>query len=250
MLDKNELERYKRHLILPGFGQEEQEKIKNARVLIVGAGGLGSPEALYLTAAGVGTIGIIDDDVVSESNLQRQILYNSEEIGASKAITAAEKLSKLNSFSNIIPFNERLVDKNALEIIRKFDMVIDGADNFLARYLIDDACGILKKPYVYGSIQEFSGQVSVFNYNNGPTYRCLYPDANNQEESGDIGVMGPLPGMIGSIIASEALKIITGLGEVLSGKLLLMNMLNMDNRTFNIEENPDNRNGKSGRFAV
>ncbi len=175
MLSSEELKRYSRHTILKEFGVKGQEKLKAGKVLVVGAGGLGCPALQYLNAAGVGTIGIVDYDIVDVSNLQRQILFNNEDIGMPKAVIAAKKLKAQNPNTKVIVFNIKLESKNALEIISEFDVVIDGSDNFPTRYLVNDACVILNKPFVFGSIYKFEAQVSVFNYNNGPTYRCLYP---------------------------------------------------------------------------
>lgn len=221
----NEKERYSRHIVLKEVGEEGQEKIRQAKVLVVGAGGLGSPVLLYLAAAGVGTLGIIDDDVVSESNLQRQILYDSDSIGELKVEVARRKLQKLNPDCHIVPLPQRLTGENSKEIIKDFDIVVDATDNLLSRYIIDDACVACGKPYVYGSICEFEGQVSVFNYQGGPTYRDLY---EYHEEVTDfkqpLGVIGALPGTIGSIQATETLKIILGCKDTLSGKLLLIDL--------------------------
>lgn len=221
----NEKERYSRHIVLKEVGEEGQEKIRQAKVLVVGAGGLGSPVLLYLAAAGVGTLGIIDNDVVSESNLQRQILYDSECIGELKVEVARRKLQKLNPDCHIVPLSQRLTGENSKEIIKDYDIVVDATDNLLSRYIIDDACVAYGKPFVYGSICEFEGQVSVFNYQGGPTYRDLY---EYHEEVADfkqpLGVIGALPGTIGSIQATETLKIILGCKDTLSGKLLLVDL--------------------------
>ncbi|MDQ3534159.1 MAG: molybdopterin-synthase adenylyltransferase MoeB [Bacteroidota bacterium] len=239
MLNQQELNRYSRHIILPEIGKAGQEKLKAAKVLVVGAGGLGCPILQYLTAAGVGNIGIIDFDVVDESNLQRQILFNVEDLGKPKAHTAAEKLKKQNPFVDFQIFEQRLDNTNSLDIIKDYDIVVDGCDNFATRYLVNDACVILKKPFVFGSIFKFEGQVSVFNLKDstgqpGPTYRCLFPEPPGQDEAPNcatIGVLGVLPGIIGTWQANEALKIITGLGEPLSGKLLIMDALSMQFHT-------------------
>lgn len=235
MLSNEELKRYNRHIILPEFGKEAQEKLKNAKVLVIGAGGLGSPALLYLTAAGIGTIGIIDFDKVDESNLQRQVLFTTEDIGEYKAEAAAARLTKLNPHLKFIIQNLTLNKDNALSIFNDYDLIIDGSDNFPTRYLVNDACVILDRPLVFGSIFKFEGQVTVFNYidnegNRGPTYRCLFPEPPSPGEvpnCSEIGVLGVLPGMIGSIQANEAIKVITGIGEVLSGKLFMMDALTM-----------------------
>jgi sulfur-carrier protein adenylyltransferase/sulfurtransferase len=235
MLNKEELIRYNRHLILPGFGKDAQEKLKASRVLVIGAGGLGCPVLQYLTAAGVGTIGILDFDVVEESNLQRQVLFNVEDIGSSKAETASRKLALQNPHLEFKINNLKLSVENALNIISPYDLVVDGSDNFATRYLVNDSCVILKKPFVSGAIFKFEGQLSVFNYKNkegihGPTYRCLYPEAPDRKDvpsCSEIGVLGVLPGMIGAMQANEAIKVITGIGEPLSGKLLTLDALTM-----------------------
>lgn len=228
-------ERYSRHLLLKEIGEEGQEKIQAAKVLVVGAGGLGSPVLLYLAAAGVGSIGIIDNDVVSESNLQRQILYDSQCIGVPKVEIAAQKLNQLNPRCRIIPFRERLETHNAKALITAYDVVVDATDNLLSRYVINDACVACGKPFVYGSICEFDGQVSVFNYRGGPTYRDLYE--YHEGIAGfrqPLGVIGALPGVIGSLQAAETLKIILGSEQTLSGKLLLVNLLNGGFHTLSI----------------
>jgi len=247
MLSKEEIERYSRHLILEGFGEEAQLKLKNAKVLVIGAGGLGCPALLYLTAAGVGSIGIIDDDIVSESNLQRQVLYSTEDIGEAKVLVAEKKLSAQNPLISIEPYLGRLTKEGALTIIEGYDLVIDGSDNFATRYLVNDACVIFKKPFVYGAIHKFEGQVSVFNYKNGPTYRCLFPeqpDAGEAPACGEVGVLGVLPGSIGIWQATEAIKIITGIGEPLSGKLLTLNLLSNSISTFEFEGEEKNKSIK------
>lgn len=214
-------ERYNRQLILSEIGKEGQERLQQARVLIVGVGGLGSPIALYLAGAGVGTIGLIDDDVVSESNLQRQVLYNETEVGLSKAEKAREHLQALNSQIRIEAYPERLTAENAETIIGQYDLVLDGCDNFATRYLINDTCVRLGKVYIYGAIRAFDGQVSVFNYQGGPDYRRLFPDEEEMYRMPHPpkGVLGVTPGLIGCAEANEALKIIIGYGEVLSGRL-------------------------------
>lgn len=242
MLNKEEISRYSRHLLLPEIGMAGQEKIKNAKVLVIGAGGLGCPVLLYLTAAGIGEIGIVDFDKVDESNLQRQVLYTIEDIGKPKVEMAVAKLAKQNPFVKFTTYNTKLDNQNALEIIRNFDIVIDGTDNFATRYLVNDACVILNKPLIYGSIYRFEGQVSVFNYMDkngiqGPSYRCLFPQPPAPESSAncsEIGVMGVLPGIVGTLQANEAIKYITCTGKVLSGKLLLINALSMDFSTIEV----------------
>lgn len=248
MLSAEEKERYSRHLILEGFGEEAQLKLKNAKVLVVGAGGLGCPALLYLTAAGIGTIGIIDDDLVTESNLHRQILFSTDDIGKQKVVVAKTKLSSQNPFIAIETYFSRLTKKNVFDIIKDYDLVIDGSDNFSTRYLLNDACVILNKPLVYGAIHKFEGQVSVFNYKNGPTYRCLFPEPPNEGEMpacGEVGVLGVLPGIIGTWQATEAIKIITYVGEPLSGKLLSFDLLSNFISTFEFELDVKNRSIQS-----
>mgnify|MGYP005992294901 CR=1 FL=1 len=227
-LTTEEKYRYSRHLLLKEVGLEGQEKLKEAKVLVVGAGGLGCPVLLYLAAAGVGTIGVIDFDTVDASNLQRQILFSTDDVGRSKAKVAKEKLNANNSFIEVIAFNEELTNENALEIFSQFDIIVDGTDNFYTRYMVNDACLITNKPLVYGAIHKFEGQVSVFNYQEGPTYRCLFPTppkAGSISSCSEVGVVGVLPGIIGTQQANEVIKIILGIGKVLSGKLLICNAL-------------------------
>ncbi len=219
-------ERYSRHILLKEIGEKGQEKIKQAKVLVVGAGGLGSPILLYLAAAGIGTLGFMDDDHISESNLQRQVLYDTGSIGKMKVEVAEHKLKALNPGCHLIAIPHRLTAQNAIGIIEKYDIVVDATDNLSSRYLINDACMETGKPFVYGSICEFKGQISVFNYQGGPNYRDLYPYhekiAGFQQPS---GVIGALPGTIGSIQAAETLKIILESKTTLSGKLLLVDLL-------------------------
>lgn len=227
-LTDKEKYRYSRHLLLDKVGEVGQEKLKAGKVLVIGAGGLGCPVLQYLTAAGVGTIGIIDFDVVDETNLQRQILFTVNDIGKNKAITAKERLEQLNPFVKFEVYPQKLTSKNALEIFKHYDVVVDGTDNFSTRYLVNDACVITQKPLVYGSIYKFEGQVSVFNYQGGPTYRCLFPEppkAGSVPNCSDVGVIGVLPGLIGTQQANEVLKIILEIGLPLSGKLLIYDAL-------------------------
>jgi sulfur-carrier protein adenylyltransferase/sulfurtransferase len=243
-MTNEELKRYARHIILSEIGLEGQQKLKQAKVLVIGAGGLGCPVLQYLTAAGIGTIGIVDFDKVDESNLQRQVLYSTEDVGKPKAQIAKEKLSKQNPYINIIAHLAQLTAANALEIVSLYDIVVDGSDNFATRYLVNDACVILNKTLVFGSIFKFDGQVSVFNYKDGPTYRCLYPEPPADGEvpnCAEIGVIGVLPGIIGTLQANEVIKIIVGVGEVLSGKLLVFNALTMQFNTFGIGVNGANK---------
>lgn len=235
-LTYGEEEQYNRHLILEEIGLTGQEKLKQSSVLVVGAGGLGCPVLQYLTASGVGTIGIIDDDLVSQSNLQRQVLYTHQDLGKHKAECAANRLSALNPYVKFQVFKERLSPKNAIALFNLFDIIVDGTDNFPTRYLINDAAVLTNTPFVFGSIFKFEGQVSVFNYNNGPTYRCLFPTPPKPDSvpnCSDIGVLGVLPGIIGSFQANEVIKIICGIGNLLSGKLLTINTLTMQQRILN-----------------
>ncbi len=251
---KAELARYNRHIIIPEFGEEAQLKLKAARVLIIGSGGLGSPALLYLTAAGVGTIGIVDFDVVDDSNLQRQVLFDIHEIGRPKVEAAKRRLEALNPYVNIIMHNTHINSENALDIMKDYDVVADGTDNFPTRYLVNDATLLLDKPNVYGSIFQFEGQVSVFNYVNaqgerGPNYRDLYPTPPPPglvPSCAEGGVLGVLPGIIGSLQALEVIKVITGIGETLSGRFYTFDALNFESRTFNIKRRDDNPvNGKN-----
>ncbi|BDD10045.1 molybdenum cofactor biosynthesis protein MoeB [Fulvitalea axinellae] len=220
--------RYSRHLILEQIGEAGQEKLLASKVLIIGAGGLGCPVAQYLVAAGVGTVGIVDFDSVDESNLQRQILFGVLDVGKNKALCAKARLEALNPTIEIRAYTERITPENALGLIAEYDIVVDGTDNFSTRYLLNDACVILGKPLVFGAIQKFSGQVSVFNYKGGPTYRCVFPEPPAPGESptcSEIGVLGVLPGLVGTKQANEVLKMILGIGETLSGRLLLLDAL-------------------------
>lgn len=227
-LTTEEKYRYSRHLLLKEVGLEGQEKLKEAKVLVVGAGGLGCPVLLYLAAAGVGTIGVIDFDTIDASNLQRQILFSTDDVGRSKAEVAKEKLNANNPFIDVIAYNEELTNENALEIFSKFDIIVDGTDNFHTRYMVNDASLIANKPLVYGAIYKFEGQVSVFNYQEGPTYRCLFPnppEAGSIPSCSEVGVVGVLPGIIGAQQANEVIKIILQIGNVLSGRLMVYNAL-------------------------
>lgn len=229
-LTQEEISRYSRHLILPEVGLEGQLKIKNSKVLVVGTGGLGAPVILYLAAAGVGTIGLIDFDIVDESNLQRQIIHTTRDVGRPKISSATDRIKGINPNVKVVSFNDRLTSKNALEVIKNFDIVVDGTDNFQTRYLINDSCVLLNKPFVYGSIFRFEGQVSVFNAYSGPCYRCLYPEpppVGLVPSCAEGGVIGVLPGIIGTIQANETIKLILGIGEVLSGRLLTFDALKM-----------------------
>lgn len=242
MLTPEELERYNRQMLMPEFGLAGQEKLKNAKVLVIGCGGLGSPILLYLTAAGIGTIGIVENDKVDISNLQRQVLYTTSAVGKAKL---SETISHLTSLNPLVKFNQyptRLSAENALEIIEEYDIVIDGTDNFPTRYLVNDACVMLNKPFVYGAIHRFEGQVAVFNHQKSATYRDLFPTPPPPEQApncAEAGVLGVLPGIIGSMQALEAIKVITNIGEPLSGKLLVLDTLSMQSRIIRIPKMPD-----------
>ena len=223
------MQRYARQTILPEIGDSGQAKLKAARVLCVGAGGLGSAILPYLAGAGVGHVGIVDHDTVSLDNLHRQVLYAEKDIGQSKVLCAAERLKSLNAEIGITAYPQKIQRANVMALIETYDLVIDGSDNFATRYLLDDACTIAGKPLVSGAVYRFEGQVTVLNYNGGPTYRCLFPEAPKAAlNCSEVGVLGPLPGMVGALQAAEALKIITGAGEVLSGVLWSYDLL--DNR--------------------
>jgi sulfur-carrier protein adenylyltransferase/sulfurtransferase len=240
-LSPAELIRYARHLLLPGVGLEGQQRLKSARVLVVGAGGLGSPAAMYLAAAGAGTIGLVDFDRVDLSNLQRQIIHDTAAIGTPKLESAARRLSQINPHISIPSFATRLTSDNALDILAGFDIILDGSDNFPTRYLINDACVLLGKPYVYGSILRFDGQVSLFDAKTGPCYRCLFaepPPPGLVPSCAEGGVLGVLPGIIGSIQALEAIKWILGTGETLAGRLLLLDALTMKTREIALQKDP------------
>jgi sulfur-carrier protein adenylyltransferase/sulfurtransferase len=241
-LNNAEILRYSRHLIMPEVGMEGQQKLKAARVLCIGAGGLGSPLTLYLTAAGVGTLGIVDFDVVDYTNLQRQIIHTTNDVGRKKLDSAAEKLKAINPFINLKTFETRLSSENALEIFRDFDIIADGTDNFPTRYLVNDACVLTGKPNVYGSIFRFEGQASVFATEEGPCYRCLYPEPPPPglvPSCAEGGVLGILPGLVGVIQATEVIKLILGQGEPLIGRLLLVDALGMKFRELKLRKNPD-----------
>lgn len=243
VFENNELRRYSRQLVLPEFNINGQKKLKQSSVLVVGAGGLGSPTLLYLVAAGVGTIGIMDSDTVDLSNLQRQVIYSVADVGEKKAFVAAKKLKSFNPFVKCISYDTFLTNDNALDIIKKYDLIIDGTDNFSARYLINDACVLLGKPFIYGSIYQFEGQVSVFNYKTKktqkpPCYRCLYanpPPPNLVPNCSEGGVLGVLPGIIGSMQANEAIKVLAEIGEPLVGRLFIFDALTFTNQIIEYE---------------
>src|ERR1700676_3430276 len=241
-LSNDEILRYSRHLIMPEVGMEGQQKLKAAKVLCIGAGGLGSPLALYLTAAGVGTLGIVDFDVVDYTNLQRQIIHTTADVGRKKLDSAADKLKAINPFLNLRTFDTKLTSANALELFREVDIVADGTDNFPARYLVNTACVLTGKPNVYGSIFRFEGQASVFATEDGPCSRCLYPEPPPPglvPSCAEGGVLGILPGLIGVIQATEVIKLILGKGEPLIGRLLLIDALGMKFRELKLRKNPD-----------
>ena len=233
------MNRYSRHIILSEIGVIGQDKLTNAKVLVVGAGGLGCPVLQYLAAAGIGTLGIIDFDSVEESNLQRQVLFGSSSLGQNKAIAAKTRLEDLNNTITINAYPYKLDYQNALELFNQYDILVDGSDNFETRYLVNDACIINNKPLVFGAIYKFEGQVSVFNYQNGPSYRCLFPNPAKKDyvpNCSEIGVLGVLPGIIGSMQANEVLKIVLGIGKVLNGKLLCYNALTSQISTLKINK--------------
>src|SRR6266404_425011 len=241
-LSNDEILRYSRHLIMPEVGMEGQQKLKAAKVLCIGAGGLGSPLALYLTAAGVGTLGMVDFDVVDYTNLQRQIIHTTADVGRKKLDSAAEKLKAINPYINLRTFDTRLSSANALELFREFDIIADGTDNFPTRYLVNDACVLTGKPNVYGSIFRFEGQASGFATEDGPCYRCLYPEPPPPglvPSCAEGGVLGILPGLIGVIQATETIKLILGQGDPLIGRLLLVDALGMKFRELKLRKSPD-----------
>jgi len=242
VLSNDEILRYSRHLIMPEVGMEGQQKLKAARVLCVGTGGLGSPLTLYLTAAGVGTLGIVDFDVVDYTNLQRQIIHTTDDVGRKKLDSAADKLKAINPYLNLRTFDTKLTSANAMELFRDFDIIADGTDNFPTRYLVNDACVLTGKPNVYGSIFRFEGQASVFATKEGPCYRCLYPEPPPPglvPSCAEGGVLGILPGLVGVIQATETIKLILGQGDPLIGRLLLVDALGMKFRELRLRKNPD-----------
>jgi molybdopterin/thiamine biosynthesis adenylyltransferase/rhodanese-related sulfurtransferase len=241
-LTNDDLQRYSRHLILPEVGMEGQQRLKAAKVLCVGTGGLGSPLALYLAAAGIGTLGLVDFDTVDASNLQRQIIHSTNDIGRKKIDSAQEKLNALNPSLNVVKHETMLTSANALEIFAQYDIIADGTDNFQTRYLVNDACVLLDKPNAYGSIFRFEGQASVFATKEGPCYRCLYPEPPPPglvPSCAEGGVLGILPGLVGTIQATEVIKLILGKGEPLIGRLLLVDALTMRFRELKLRKNPD-----------
>ncbi|MBA3969016.1 MAG: molybdopterin-synthase adenylyltransferase MoeB [Gemmatimonadetes bacterium] len=237
-----EIQRYARHFVLPGVGLDGQRRLGASRVLLIGAGGLGSPAALYLAAAGVGTLGMVDFDVVDASNLQRQLLHGTRDVGRPKLDSARDRLADINPHVRFEPHAARLTSANALEIFGSYDVVVDGSDNFPTRYLVNDACVLLGKPQVYGSVQRWEGQASVFWGTRGPCYRCLFPEPpapGTVPSCEEGGVLGVLPGIIGSIQAAEAIKLLLGVGDSLLGRLLLFDALGMGFREMRLRKNPD-----------
>jgi adenylyltransferase/sulfurtransferase len=241
-LTVDEVRRYSRHLIIPDVGKTGQRRLKNAKVLCVGAGGLGSPALMYLAAAGVGTLGIIDFDVVDESNLQRQVIHGTSDVGKSKAVSAKETINEINPLVTVNLHEERLDSDNAMRIFADYDLIVDGTDNFATRYLVNDACVLLGKPYVWGSIFRFDGQASVFWAEHGPCYRCLYPEPpppGMVPSCAEGGVLGVLCATIGSIQVNEAIKVITGIGEPIVGRLMIYDALDMTFRSVKVRKDPE-----------
>lgn len=246
VLSSREARRYGRQIMIPEIGLEGQEKLKKSKVLVIGAGGLGCPILQYLTVAGIGRISIVEFDMVDESNLQRQVLYGTSDVGKLKSIIAKERLEHLNSNVEFEIINLRLDASNALSIISDFDIIVDATDNLETRYVINDACIMMNKPMVHGAIYKYEGVVSVFNYMGGPTYRCFNPSGLSESYKNpapaQVGLLGVLPGITGTLMANEVIKIITGTGEILSGKMLVFNIFNNTFRTFQIKSIPENHN--------
>jgi adenylyltransferase/sulfurtransferase len=241
-LTVDEVRRYSRHLIIPDVAMDGQKRLKNAKVLCVGAGGLGSPALMYLAAAGVGTLGIVEFDTVDESNLQRQIIHGQSDVGRSKAESARDSVREINPYVNVVLHEERLDSENVMDIFAQYDLIIDGTDNFATRYLVNDACVLLNKPYVWGSIYRFDGQASVFWSEYGPCYRCLYPEPpppGMVPSCAEGGVLGVLCASIGSIQVTEAIKLLTGIGEPLVGRLMIYDALEMNYRTVKVRKDPE-----------
>ena len=241
-LTVDEVRRYSRHLIIPDVAMDGQKRLKNAKVLCIGAGGLGSPALMYLAAAGVGTLGIVEFDTVDESNLQRQIIHGQSDVGRSKAESARDSVQEINPYVDVILHEERLESENALELFAQYDLIVDGTDNFATRYLVNDACVLLNKPYIWGSIYRFDGQASVFWSEYGPCYRCLYPEPpppGMVPSCAEGGVLGVLCGSIGSIQVTEAIKLLTGVGDPLVGRLMIYDALEMNYRTVKVRKDPE-----------
>lgn len=245
----DELQRYSRHLVMPEIGAAGQEKIRRASVLVAGAGGLGSPAGLYLAAAGIGTLGIADGDVVDASNLQRQILYGLKDVGRRKAQAAREQLLGISPESDVIAHDTQLSRENAADVLKNYDVVVDGTDNFSTHALLSSACTSLKKPHVYASVMQFEGQLSVFDAERGPCYRCLYPSPPQAQSCADAGVLNALPGILGAVQAAETIKLIAGAGEPLIGRLLVVNALTMEFRTLALGKNPSCPGCSGGRHS-
>ena len=248
LLSSREIRRYNKQIMIPEIGIKGQEKLKQAKVLVIGAGGLGCPVLQYLTAAGVGKIAIAEFDMVDETNLQRQVLYGSDDVGKLKSIIAKNRLEHLNSLVEFEIFNLRIDASNSLKILQNFDIIVDATDNLKTRYIINDSCIILGKPMVHGSIYKYEGVVSVFNYKGGTTYRCYNPSETDKKFKDplpdQVGLLGVLPGIIGTFMANEVIKILTEAGEILSGKVLLINIFNNTFYTFSINNVPENHNIK------
>jgi len=248
ILSSREIRRYRKQIMIPEIGVKGQEKLKKAKVLVVGAGGLGCPVLQYLTASGIGKIGIAEFDMVDETNLQRQVLYGSDDVGKLKSIIAKNRLEHLNSLSEFELFNLRINGSNSLSIFKNFDVIVDATDNIDSRYIINDSCIILDIPLVHGSIFKYEGVISVFNYKGGPTYRCYNPSVTVKETKNplpsQVGLFGVLPGITGTYMANEVIKIITDTGKVLSGKVLLINIFNNTFHTFIVKNVPENHNIK------
>jgi sulfur-carrier protein adenylyltransferase/sulfurtransferase len=254
ILSPREIRRYSKQIMIPEIGIKGQEKLKQAKVLVIGAGGLGCPVLQYLTAAGVGKIAIAEFDMVDETNLQRQILYGSTDVGKLKSIIAKSRLEHLNSLLEFEIFNLRLDASNSLNILKNFDVIVDATDNLETRYIINDTCIILDKPMVHGAIYKYEVVISVFNYKGGPTYRCYNPSVTYNEfknpKPSQVGLLGVLPGITGTYMANEVIKIITETGEVLSGKVLLINIFNNSFNTFSVNNIPENHNIKDLRGSL
>ncbi|MCX6254349.1 MAG: HesA/MoeB/ThiF family protein [Bacteroidia bacterium] len=248
ILSQREIRRYSRQIMIPEIGIKGQEKLKQAKVLVVGAGGLGCPVLQYLTAVGVGKISIAEFDMVNETNLQRQVLYGSADVGKLKSIIAKNRLEHLNSLLEFEIFNLRLDASNSLKILNNFDVIVDATDNLDTRYIINDSCVILGKPMVHGSIYKYEGIISVFNFKGGPTYRCFNPSPTNSEyknpQPSQVGLLGVLPGITGTYMANEVIKIITEKGDILSGKVLLINIFTNTFSIFSVKNIPENHNIK------
>jgi adenylyltransferase/sulfurtransferase len=249
LLSPREIRRYKKQIMIPEIGIEGQEKLKKASVVVIGAGGLGCPALQYLAAAGIGKLALVEFDMVDEVNLQRQLLYGSNDVGKLKSIIARDRLEHLNSIVETEIFNLRLDATNSIRILKDFDVVVDATDNLETRYVINDSCVILGKPMVHGAIYKYEGQVSVFNYRGGPTYRCYIPYSDSKKFKNplpaDVGIMGVLPGAAGTFMANEVIKIITGTGSVLSGKMLIFNILDYSFRIIKINNIPGNHDLKT-----